>query len=102
MRSAVKCALTCARQRIASSPAVQPDRTLAVFDRDRIVGGTASEVREISLPGGIVLKAAKITLTGLLPGYRSRRRRRIPAADSAAPFTRSGSGCPRSSRADPL
>jgi len=49
---------------------VLPDRTLAAFDGKRIVGGAASEIREITIPGGATLQAAKITLTGLLPGYR--------------------------------
>ncbi len=49
---------------------VQLDRTLAAFDGERLVGGTASEIREITVPGGAALPAAKITLTGLLPGYR--------------------------------
>ncbi len=48
----------------------QAERTFGAFDRDRIVGGTASVAREITVPGGAVLTAAKITLTGLLPGYR--------------------------------
>jgi predicted acetyltransferase len=54
----------------AARPPAAPDRTLAVFDGDRMVGGTASEPRELTIPGGAVLPAAKITLTGLLPGYR--------------------------------
>jgi predicted acetyltransferase len=36
----------------------------------RIVGGTASEARQITIPGATALTAAKITLTGLLPGHR--------------------------------
>jgi predicted acetyltransferase len=48
----------------------EPDRTLAVLDGDRIVGGTASEPVELTVPGDVVLPTAKITLTGLLPGYR--------------------------------
>lgn len=50
----------------------QPDRTLAAFDGDQIVGGTASETVELTVPGGAPVPAAKITLTGLLPGYRRR------------------------------
>jgi predicted acetyltransferase len=46
------------------------DRTLAAFDGDRIVGGTASDAVELTVPGGAAVQAAKITLTGLLPGYR--------------------------------
>jgi predicted acetyltransferase len=48
----------------------QLDRTLAAFDGGRIVGGTASELVELTVPGPVVLPAAKITLTGLLPTHR--------------------------------
>jgi predicted acetyltransferase len=48
----------------------RPDRTLVAFDGNRIVGGTAWEPVELTVPGPTALPAAKITLTGLLPGYR--------------------------------
>jgi predicted acetyltransferase len=50
----------------------RPERTLAAYDGDRMVGGTASEPIELTLPGGAPGTAAKVTLTGLLPGFRGR------------------------------
>jgi predicted acetyltransferase len=47
-------------------------RTLAAFVDGRIVGGTGSELIELTVPGDVVAPAAKITLTGLLPGHRHR------------------------------
>jgi predicted acetyltransferase len=54
----------------AARPTMLPERTLGVFDGERLVGGTASEAREMTVPGGATRTAAKITLTGVLPGYR--------------------------------
>lgn len=48
----------------------EPGRALGAFDGDRIVGGTSSQSLEITVPGAVAVKAAKITLTGMLPGYR--------------------------------
>jgi predicted acetyltransferase len=48
------------------------DRTLAVFDGDRIVAGGASDRLELTLPGATALPATRITLSGVLPGYRRR------------------------------
>lgn len=80
------------------------DRALAVLDGKRIVGGTASELREITVPGGAVVPAAKITLTGLLPGYRGSgaasalMRRQLPdlrsRGEPLAILTTSQSGVP--------
>ena len=50
----------------------QPERTLAAFDGRTMVGGTASTPMELTVPGPAPGRAAKITLTGLLPAYRHR------------------------------
>src|SRR2546430_5447156 len=47
-------------------------RTLAAFVDGRMVGGTGSEPIELTVPGTAVAPAAKISLTGLLPGHRHR------------------------------
>jgi predicted acetyltransferase len=85
-------------------PPLLADRTLAVFDGERMVGGTASEPRELTVPGGAIRPAAKITLTGLLPGYRGAgaaselMRRQLPELRSCgeplAILTTSQSGVP--------
>jgi predicted acetyltransferase len=47
-------------------------RTLAAFDGGHLVGATASEAIALTVPGPVVVSAAKITLTGLLPTHRGR------------------------------
>jgi predicted acetyltransferase len=47
-------------------------RTLAVFEGDRIIAGNASDLLELTVPGPSTLPAARITLSGVLPGYRRR------------------------------
>ncbi len=88
----------------AARPPLLADRTLAVFDGERMVGGTASEPRELTVPGGATRPAAKITLTGLLPGYRGAgaaselMRRQLPdlrsCGEPLAILTTSQSGVP--------
>jgi predicted acetyltransferase len=46
------------------------DRMLAAFEHGRMIGGTSSVPREVTVPGGAMLAAAKVGLTGVLPGYR--------------------------------
>jgi predicted acetyltransferase len=43
---------------------------LAAFDGDAIVGGTAYDILELTLPGPALAPAARIMLTGVLPTYR--------------------------------
>jgi predicted acetyltransferase len=47
-------------------------RTLAVFDGRRIVGGTGSDVLELTLPGPEVTPVTRVTATGVLPTHRRR------------------------------
>jgi predicted acetyltransferase len=53
-----------------AATAYDVDRMLAAFDGDRMVGGTASELIKLTVPGPATVQAAKITLTGLLPTHR--------------------------------
>jgi predicted acetyltransferase len=46
------------------------ERTLAAFERGRLVGGLASDALELTVPGGTAVPAARITLTGVLPTHR--------------------------------
>jgi predicted acetyltransferase len=48
------------------------ERTLAAFEGDRLVGGLASDGLELTVPGGAILPAARVTLTGVLPTHRRR------------------------------
>jgi predicted acetyltransferase len=48
------------------------DRTLAAFDGERIIAAGASDLLELTVPGPWTLPAARITLSGVLPGYRRR------------------------------
>jgi predicted acetyltransferase len=52
--------------------ACQLDRTLAAFDGDRMVGGTGSDLLELTVPGPATVPAARITITGVLPSHRRR------------------------------
>jgi predicted acetyltransferase len=46
------------------------ERTLAAFERRRLVGGLASDALELTVPGGTAVPAARITLAGVLPTHR--------------------------------
>jgi len=48
------------------------DRTLAAVADGVVIGGTASEPISLTVPGLAAAPAAKITLTGVLPGHRHR------------------------------
>lgn len=48
------------------------ERTLAAFESGRLIGGLASDSLELTVPGGEILPAARITLTGVLPTHRRR------------------------------
>lgn len=48
------------------------DRTLAAFDCGEMVGGTASDLLELTVPGGALVPAARITLASVLPTHRRR------------------------------
>ena len=50
---------------------VEPERTLAMRDRGRIVAGTGIFSRRLAVPGGVV-PAAAVTLVGVLPTHRRR------------------------------
>ena len=50
---------------------VEPERTLAIRDRGRIVAGTGIFSRRLAVPGGVV-PAAAVTLVGVLPTHRRR------------------------------
>lgn len=43
---------------------------LAAYDGDAIVGGTAFDILELTLPGGTLAPAARIMLTAVLPTHR--------------------------------
>ena len=53
-------------------PVVELDRTLATFDRGRIVGTAAACTVEVTLPGATVVPAAGVTAVGVLPTHRRR------------------------------
>jgi len=46
--------------------------TLAVFDAGRIVGGTGSDLRDLTLPGPAFIRVARIKESGVLPTHRRR------------------------------
>jgi predicted acetyltransferase len=46
------------------------DRVLALVDGDTVVGGTASDVLELTVPGPAVLPVVRATLTAVLPSHR--------------------------------
>ena len=50
---------------------LEPERTLAIRDRGRIVAGTGIFSRRLAVPGGVV-PAAAVTLVGVLPTHRRR------------------------------
>lgn len=50
----------------------QADRTLVAVEGGIVIGGTASEPISLTVPGLAEVPAAKITLTGVLPGHRRR------------------------------
>jgi predicted acetyltransferase len=50
---------------------LEPERTLALRDRDRIVAGAGIFGRRLAVPGGVV-PAAAVTLVGVLPTHRRR------------------------------
>ena len=50
---------------------LEPERTLAIRDRGRIVAGTGIFSRRLAVPGGVV-PAAAVTLVGVRPTHRRR------------------------------
>ena len=50
---------------------LEPERTLAIRDRGRIVAGTGIFTRRLAVPGGVV-PAAAVTLVGVPPTHRRR------------------------------
>src|SRR6266571_4461637 len=48
------------------------ERTVAAFDGPRIVGGSGSDVLELTLPGPSSIRVARIKATGVLPTHRRR------------------------------
>ena len=46
------------------------DRVLALVDGDAVVGGTASDVLELTVPGPTTVPIARATLTAVLPSHR--------------------------------
>ena len=52
--------------------ALEHDRTIAAFEGDRVVGTTASLSLELTVPGGIRLRAGGLTWTGVIPTHRRR------------------------------
>jgi predicted acetyltransferase len=87
-----------------AATAYDVDRTLAAFDGGTMVGGTGSELIELTVPGPVTVAAAKITLTGLLPTHRKKGiasmffREQLPdlrrRGDPVAVLTTSQSGVP--------
>src|SRR3954447_24041427 len=49
----------------------EPERSLAAFDGDAIVGTTGIYTRELTVPGAVV-RVAGVTLVGVLPTHRRR------------------------------
>jgi predicted acetyltransferase len=49
---------------------IEPDRTLAAFDSDQIVGTAAAYTFELTVPGPVQLPAAGVTAVGVLPTHR--------------------------------
>jgi predicted acetyltransferase len=47
-------------------------RTLAAFDGAQIVGGTGWDLLELTLPGSVTARAARVKATGVLPTHRRR------------------------------
>src|SRR5690242_13490641 len=60
------------RARREARAGYEPARTLAAVERGRIIGGTASDRLDLTLPGGTGTGAARITLTAVLPTHRRR------------------------------
>lgn len=53
-------------------PDLDPERTLAVFDRDQIVGCADSYLFEHTVPGGTQIEVAGVTRVGVLATHRRR------------------------------
>src|SRR5665811_1251462 len=58
------------QDRRAERSAIEFDRTLAAFEKGRIVGTTATLTLDVTLPGGRALPAGGLTWTGVLPTHR--------------------------------
>ena len=58
------------RSRVGSNGDVDASRALGAFAGSRLVGGTGWVPIELTVPGGAIAEAAKITLTALLPTHR--------------------------------
>jgi len=52
--------------------ALEFDRTIAAFEKDTLVGTTASLGLELTVPGGTRLNAGGLTWTGVIPTHRRR------------------------------
>jgi predicted acetyltransferase len=50
--------------------AIDPGRTLAVFEEDTMIAGTSWDVLELTVPGPVVLPAARLMQAGVLPTHR--------------------------------
>lgn len=50
--------------------AIDPARTLAVFEGDTMIAGTSWDVLELTVPGPFVLPAARLMQAGVLPTHR--------------------------------
>lgn len=50
----------------------EPERSLAAWDGDRIVGALSAFTFRMSVPGGALLPAAGLTMVGVLPTHRRR------------------------------
>jgi predicted acetyltransferase len=50
----------------------EPERSLAVFDGDRIVGGTMACTMQMTVPGGAAVATAGVTSVGVQPTHRRR------------------------------
>lgn len=50
----------------------EADRSLAVFDGDRIVGGTMACTMQMTVPGGAAIATAGVTSVGVQPTHRRR------------------------------
>src|SRR5437764_10738760 len=49
-----------------------PERSLAAFDRDQMVGTVYSHLFELTLPGATQIDAAGVTAVGVLPTHKRR------------------------------
>ena len=53
-------------------PTIEPDRTLGVYDGDKLVGGGSVFSFDVTVPGGEAIPSAGVTWIGIMPTHRRR------------------------------